>query len=311
MKIRFLYGLLSLCFIGLTVVLIIEKDVPCIIVSMPKIYSIYHSDPLETIDVELLTNQVDHYYFDAHYITNISIQNERLTFPVAVHSVQTKTTNYLYQDQEFQSVVFHLRPELTSVDMLVMMEEAQLVIIYDNGKTVSIAIGEFNYRFLEDIQPDISLNALSATYESINGIQSVGGLNISIRNRSDSLIQITSIDIIASGVITNESMLMKREACSYRSMVVECLYLDQYSFSVIPKSTTIHETIFSGQLWEGYVPLSYLTFPFLHEFAIEITYVVHQEEYSFIIDDFPYMKTANFQESYEEWYHVYYPDDSH
>jgi len=307
MKIRGLYAVLAILCIIFTLFLLKETEEECIILTAPKIYSIYHSDDLETIEIEILTNQTDHFYFDKDYINNLSIENEEYTFPVTLLDVISKNETIIFEDNPYQSVTLKLRTELFSTDLLVQIEQANLSITYLNGENISLFIGEFNYLFKGEVRTELALQELSATYEEVDGVQTVGGVNLSLRNRSEQLLEIVDIELVASGVVTNLGMMQKREACLYNMTVSDCLYIDAYSFHIEPVDTILHETVLSNHTWNGYIPLSYVDYPYIDEFAIIITYKMNGTLYQFVLDDFPFMRTANFQESHEDWYREYIP----
>lgn len=309
MKLKWLYGVLAGLFIFLSIVLLLEKEEEFMIITSPKIYSIYHSDDLETFTIEFLTNQPEHFYFDTDFISQLSISNTEQTFPITILDLIVQPSVVLVNDTPYKLITMKCRTEMFSTNLWVHIEDAILTIDYLNGKELSVEIGEFNYLFLEQQYEDVALYELSATYEDVGDINSVGGININLHNRSLETLEILSIDLVATGVLTNEAMMIKRPKCDYDKTVAECLYIDSYSFFVTPVSTTLHEFVLSKHNFEAYIPLSYDLFPYISDFAIQVTYRINGFKRIFVVDDFPFMKTANFQESMEEYYHVYTPNN--
>ena len=139
----------------------------------------------------------------------------------------------------------------------------------------------------------------------INGYNTIGGINLSLSNHSNSNITITDISILSESVRFNTFFLTEREPCDYRATVVDCLALNDYSFTTYNVYETMNSLLSPKNSTSYYIPLSYLDSPFIHRFGIQLTYTIDGEERLYILDDFPFMKTSLFQEEYEDNYHVY------
>ena len=133
----------------MTLVLLIKEEKELIIISRDYVYSIYHSDDYETIEIELLTNNIEDYHFESDYIVSSTIYNEEQELSVNIISITSNQDTLEFQNEELNQVHIKLKLPFTSNDYLVEIENAFLEIIYDNNESIKISIGEINYLFLK------------------------------------------------------------------------------------------------------------------------------------------------------------------
>lgn len=305
MKQKLMYlSIICLTLVMITLMMIPDKDLTKII-SNDKIYSIYHSDDNETFSFSILTNNKNSYYFKESYIETSSINNESKELAIEILDIQQGNDEYIYDDITYYQIEINAKIPFKSSNSQIMLTDAFMTINYSNGENVTFSIGEFNYMFSEEINNDISLNNLSATYEEINGINTIGGININLGNIADNNILVTDIKLLSNSVFFNKAKTIEREECSYKSSVSMCLGEELYDFGYIDNQN-LDILLGKNNQIQLYCPLIYtLNSRFIHQFSIIIEYQINNESKTFVIDDFPFMKTTIFNQEYEEFYNEY------
>ena len=306
MKPRVIYGIMILFIITLTITMFIKEKKDLVIITNDTIYSIYHSDNNEKIAFELLTNQPDNYYFDDTYISSVVIKNNTEEISLELFDIIKGEDEIHYENDEFYHVSITTKMKLVSNDMLISMENVFLEINYENGETVSISIGEFNYLFYEEVNYDISLNNLSANYQEIDDVNTIGGINLHLANVSGSNINITNIQIVSSLVSFNLENILEREECPQTYSTADCLTINEYNFNQNIDIDEIDILLRKDNTIELYLPLLYQEeASFIHRFAFIVTYEINGVEKVFLLDDFPYMRTSIFNDSVKDDFNVY------
>ncbi len=276
-------------------VLLLKEDKELIIISNDSIISVYHSDNLETFTIEILTNQPNRYQFDSDFITTIQLKNSEQELSIDIKEIVKSSESITYKEEEMYLITLIMELPFISNDLLIQMERVFCVLNYDNGSSLEFEIGEFNYLFLETFGKDLSLNNLSATHQTVNGFNTIGGISIELGNLSTNNILIKDIDILSLSTSVNKNLTMIRDECNYMSTVEECLGIDVYSFSYPQNSVLSEILVKKNNNTQIYIPLIYTEkYQFIHEFAIIITYEINDEEKTLVIDDFPYMRTSIF-----------------
>jgi len=286
--------------------LLIREDIETVIISNNNVFSIYHSDNLEKFEVELLTNTPDSFYFSEEYISAISVQNNEQTFALLLEDIDISNTYMEYLDEKFYQATLSLKLKIISNNIKINMTNANLVINYTNNQKLEIEIGEFNYLFKNDYDKDISLNNLSATYEEVNGINTVGGVNLDLGNRSDVNLVINQIRLLTTNVQANQERILQRDICPQTYSVNDCLGINNYNFNEDIDEDEVNIILLKNNNLELYIPLLYLQETrFIHKFSISIIYTMNGVQKEYIIDDFPYMRTSIFNETMEGDFNVY------
>lgn len=303
MKIKALYGALALTLLVVTGMLLFEREDELILLANPMLYSVYHSDSFETVRIDVLTNDEDHYFFGVDYIGSFTVENDEESVLFQVQEIK-KNGEADYDGNTLSIVSFFVRISFASADYEVHLPDARVVIRYENGVTISFPLGELAYVFQDPLPPHVTLSELQATHETINGVNTIGGVHLRLANQSSHSLYITSIDVVGSGVSTHLAKRKWIDPCPAEQTVEGCIG-EPYSFSVHPANTPIQDLVLPHQTYQVYVPLSYGTVPFLYEMAIRVTYRIEEEEYVTVIDDFPFMRTPLFQSSVERWYQSY------
>ncbi len=306
MKAKIMYSTVIILVIVLSVLLFVKDEKELVIISSDNIYSIYHSDNYETFTIEVLTNQPQNYYFDNDYLSSASLKNDNQDLSIDITNISQSDNPIYYQEDEFYNLYLTAELSFTSDDLLISMENVFLHLNYMNGEEIVISIGEFNYLFYDEFSSDISLNNLSATHEEVNEINTISGINLELGNLSDSNILITNVQIVSSNVSFNHRYSLVRDECFHTSTVDTCLNVEDYQFN---QESNVLETSFilrKNNVINLYLPLTYLnSSKFIYRFSIVVTYEINNEEKTFIIDDFPYMKTSLFSDQLEGDFNVY------
>lgn len=290
----------------MTLVLLIKEEKELIIISRDYVYSIYHTNNYETIDIELLTNNKEDYHFEESYIIATTIYNETQELSVNITEITTDDNLIQFQNNELNQVIIKLELPFISNDYLVEIEDAYLEIIYDNNESINISIGEVNYLFNEHINRTISLNNLSATHELYKGVNTLGGVNIELGNLTEHNINITNIDILSNSIHINKHYIKEQPACEYTSTVSDCLDTEFTIFNAPLSDEEVNILLGKNNIISLYLPLTYTEkYPFIYKFALVIDYEVNGEHGQAIIDDFPYMNTSLFSSLHEEVLNVY------
>ncbi len=308
-KSNILYVLIIMLTITLTILLLVKEEEEVIVITREYPYSIYHSDNYETIDIEVLTNAPYSYHFDNDYIVSSSLKNEKEQIHTSIKDIKKSTHAVSYLNQDFYVVTIRLQLPFTSTEYLLELEDADLVLLYENQEEVSVLIGDIAYLFNDNQSTGITLSNLSATHEEINGYNTIGGVNIELSNTSDHNIVLKDISLLTNDVTVNNDAVLTNKTCEYTTTVSQCLGRESYDF---------HEDILQSQLsilvgknntLELYLPLLYNNTSFIYEFAIVIEYSINNKVEQLIVDNFPYMKTSIFTTFNEDDFNVYYLSD--
>jgi|LGVE01.1.fsa_nt_gb hypothetical protein len=306
MKAKIMYSTVIILVITLSILLYVKDEEELVIISSDSIYSIYHSDVYESFTIEILTNQPQNYYFDNNYLSSASLKNDNQDLSIDITKITHSDNSIYYQEDEFYNLYLTAELSISSDDLLISMDNVFLHLNYMNGEEIVISIGEFNYLFYDSFSSDISLNNLSATHQEVNEINTISGINLELGNLSDSNILITNIGIVSNNVSFNLGYSFIRDECFHTSTVDTCLNVNDYQFN---QESNILETNFilrKNNVINLYLPLTYLNnSKFIYRFSIVVTYEINNTEKTFIIDDFPYMKTSLFSDQLEGDFNVY------
>ena len=310
MKARIMYLTVIVLVITLSILLFIKEDQELIIISSDNVYSIYHSDNYETFTIELLTNQPQNYYFDNNYLSSAALKNDKQDLSIDIVKILHSDDTTLYKENEFYNIYFTAELSFISDDLLISMDNVFLHLNYMNGEEIIVSIGEFNYLFSDSFSSDISLNNLSATHQEVNEINTISGVNLELGNLGDSNILITNVEIVSTNVKFNLGYSILRDECLHTSTVNLCLNTDNYQFNQESNVIKTNFILRKNNVINIYLPLTYLNdSKFIYQFSIVVTYDMNNIEKTFIIDDFPYMRTSLFSDQLEGDFHVYtYPN---
>lgn len=309
MKAKIVFSLLAFLLVVFIGLLFIPSNKNFKVITSPKIFSLLKSSDTESIEIELLVNKPNTYYFDEEYIFSVSLNSEfdKEIVPLVIDEITYGNSQYEYKNDLYSLVRLSLSVGFDSEDYLINFEKAYLDITYNNEESLKLYIGEFNYRFNTDINSDLGISTLSSTVDSINEINTVSGVFIELYNTSDENLVLNDFNIGSSSVNFNNYYLSEiyNEPDLFDS-VEEILLIENYDIHLdrgnIDKSVLLRE----NQSVMLYIPLCYIgDIEYIHRFYVEIKYSSNEGEKSLIIDDIPYISTSIFQTSLEEGYIEY------
>ncbi len=309
MKTKIVFGLLAFLLVVFIGLLFIPSEKNLKVITSPKIFSLLKSSNNESIEVELLVNKNDTYYFDKDYIFGVSLNSEsdEEIIPLEIDDISYGDSLYDFDNDKFYLVNLSLSVGFESKDYLIDFKKAYLDISYNNEENLKLFIGEFNYLFNEDINSDLGISNLSSTVFKSNEINTVSGIFIELYNMSDENLVITSFDLGSTSVKFNDYYLYEiyNEPDLFDS-VDEILLVENYDFYIDTSSYNKSMLLKENQSVMLYIPLIYLgEIEYIHRFFFQVNYLSNEGETILIIDDIPYVSTSIFQTSLEDGYLVY------
>jgi hypothetical protein len=220
-----------------------------------------------------------------------------------IQEIVVSNDEYEYNDNIYYRVDYFFKLPFSGTNTYINMDQVYLSLDYDNGDNIDVFIGELNYLFKTYNDDDISLGNLSATYEYINDVETVGGINVTLANLTNDNFNITNINLVSSNVKANYEKTIERSECSYRSTVEDCLVEEGYDFENYNESDKTFLVRKNNNL-ELYIPLNYLNnTEYLYRFSITIEYEIDGETKEYIIDDFPFMSKGIYLKEMEGNFH--------
>ena len=308
MRIKAIGGIVSFLLIILSILLFIEDDPKIKILTSPKIYSIMKSSDNEIFNITILTNDIDSYYFNQDYISNISLSSDSdKIVTLSLSDISKSSERYIYNNEVYYYLSFKLKVGFDSDDYLIEMRTAYLDIKYSNNNEIKLYIGEFNYLFYDEENRDISLNNLLSTHGLVNGIDTSTGLFLNLGNLSEHNITINKIEIGATSTLANNYYLLELyEIPDFSASPEEILGIEDYNYTKYSEYTQKNILLRKNNEIMLYVPFSYEgDISYLYRFYVKVYYIINLEEKVFIIDDFPYISTNVFKEELEGEYNYY------
>ena len=307
MRLKIIGGILSFLLIALSILLFIEDDITTKVVISPKIYSIMKSSDNELFNITILTNEIDSYHFNEDFISNINLSDEEEVIPIELVEIDKSNESYPYENEIYNFVTFKLRIGFRSDDFLLNFENAHLNIDYSNTDEISLFIGEFNYLFHNEENTDLSINNLFATHAFINDIDTASGLYLNLGNLSEYNITISSVELGASSVASNNYYLREiHDDITIEHTPEQILNIDNYNYQLYSDDYQGSILLRKYNEIRLYVPFSYKAdISYLYRFYVKVNYIVNSEEKVFVIDDFPYINTSNYKLELESDYVQY------
>ena len=151
------------------------------IISKNNVYSHLYTDELETLHLNLLTNKLHDYHYNIEQIVASKLSNEEQNIKVNIKNIDIEETPIVIDQQTYYQLRISIRIPVVANDFLIHIDNMKLEIQYENQDYLSIQLGELYYQF-HDIESELSLENLSATYENYKGNQTVGGVLLDIKN---------------------------------------------------------------------------------------------------------------------------------
>lgn len=309
MRTRMLLVIFIVLILSLTAVLLIKKEKPLFIVTSPKINSFAKSDDFEYFNISILSNDIESFYFNTDYLNSASIVNVDKTriVPIQVINIENQNEVYMFKNDILDVINIEIKVSVSANYLLEEIDEAYLILKYENNKEIELNIGEFNYLIQNLENNDIGLSNLFATHGEINGIDTTTGIYLELSNNSEHNIYIKEIRTIGSMISFDNFYLRKmEEEVEYDESVSNILNLDDFNHfrtkNIFQQNILLTEDnsikIFAPILYHGEIVQAY-------RFPIMVIYEINGVEYNYTIDDFPYINTSSFKEELESEFITY------
>lgn len=294
-------ALFVVLILTLTASLLTKKEIETKIISNKQIISMYHTDQTEEVKISLLTTNPSSFYFNKDYVTFTRLYNQTQTVSLKLVEINITDDLYEYNETPYYLVEYLYTLPFTGTNTYINMDDVNLSIDYDNGDNIDLYLGEFNYLFSTFNDDDITLGNLSATYQYVNNIETVGGINLTLKNITTDNLNITNIKILSTNVKANYGEVLVREECNYLKTVSECI-VDDYNINSYTESDITFLLRKNNNL-ELYIPLSYLNqTQYIYRFSIIVEYTQGGIIKEYILDDFPFMSKGIYLKEMESNY---------
>lgn len=305
-KLYILPVLLVTILIGL---LFFKKEEVFIIVSQPVITSSINSSTIETLSYSFLTNQPDRYEFNLDYIIKAEVTTEERYFPIEIKSIKKTSYEKVLNDETFNLIVIEYKPSLIIDKGLIQYESANMIIHYENNKELIFDLGEFNYAFNEETT-DLSLGSLKATSETIQEVNSIGGIYLELGNQTNEAIRIETIDVLSLTIKANQdAIVIYDQPLDYKDSVMDVLGVARYDFFTDTMKQSINTVVQTKHSVQLYVPLLYLGDIYhIGRVGLIVTYTLNGETKTTYIDDFPFMRYDLYDDALKENWVIQYGD---
>ena len=309
MKIKYLYFVLIVFSLLLSVGVLFSKEIPLKVITSPKVYSMKHTELNETFKISVLMNRNDTYHLNPEYIHKSVIKDGDEYVPVKIEIIEVSSDQTTVSDESYYLVNFVTSLQIESNDHSIEYDNASLEITYENDMTLDIYIGELNYLFKENTN-DLSLYTLQGTFGEVNNVNTVTGVAIELMNQSDYNLLIKRVDIYSNDVsFNNDYFIEKNRKIDMFEDVSDVLLTNSYDFTSY-ESKEQHYSILEGQMKRFYIPLLYNDeIKYISRFVIIVTYEINGIEQAYYIDDFIFMDRINFGPEFEQGYQVYVYED--
>lgn len=306
MRIKSLLFVLSVVSVFIGILLFQKDPVPLKIITSPNIYSYMKSTDVEPVKLSMLINQLDTYYTEQEYVSNIEVFNDSTTIPLTIKNIYQYPEEIIIENQSYYQVDFYVEIGFQSDDYLISIEDAFLHVTYINQEEFSVNIGEFHYIFNESINTDISLGNYMATVFDYDNKRTVSGISLELNNTSSSNIIIKEIQLLSESVSLNNdySISLQRELDMFES--VEDVLLQEFDTEDSYQMDDSNHVLRVNNSISIYVPINYHgEIKYLHRACIKVVYEIDGETNEMIIDDFPFISTSIFQPEYQNDFILY------
>lgn len=309
MKLKLIFGLLSILLVIFTILLFIPDSKNLKIITSPKVFSIFKSSEVESFTIQLLVNQNSSYYFDDDYISKVSLSSEfeDEIIPLVLEDISYSSEIYPYENENFYFIDLSFQIGFDSNEYLISFDKAYLDIRYSNEEEIKLYIGEFNYLFDNEVNRELSINNLYSTVHKIDELNNVSGIFIELNNISNENLILNQLSLGSSNVVFNNYYLSEvfNEPDLFDE-VEDILLIDDLSYITFNNDDSKNILLLKDQSIMLFVPISYLgDIKYIHRFYFEVVYENNEGVQKMIIDDFPYINTSIFQKTLEKDYHVY------
>lgn len=294
--------------LSLSLLLLFKQDNSLLIVSNPANYSYFKTDDHDTFHIPLLVSNNNTYHFDDKYITSLQIVDKEEVNIIDIYQFEKINTNqyYEYKGQMMHVLYLSLKPSIDGDYVHFNLKDAYVKLKYQNQKEQLIYIGSLSY-LVTDSTTDLSLGNLYATHGLVNNSDTVTGLYLELKNKTNQNIYINNFNLLAPNTNFDHYFLSElNKKPEITDSVEEVLEIDSYSHIKDVSDYEKQILIKPGESKSLYVPVTYQKeIAYIYKFAVCVNYTLNGETKGFYIDDFPYINTSPFKMELEGLYREY------
>ncbi|MBP5342885.1 hypothetical protein J6Y73_03050 [bacterium] len=284
-------ALIFIIFSFILIYLLVNKFDDVDILSVKKEYNRVFESSEDTLDIPIYIGKRNTFLSNYKEIESTSISSNNIQLKASLSQIEVGCT-LIYNRNKYYEYIYHLSfDSYDSFQEPLFMSDGLFNITYKNGNRLSFRIGNLSLFFNSNLntRKDIFFSRLQAVTNEIEGIETIVGVNISIKNNTDSSIHIKSISI------KNEHYDL--DYMNYENKQIDtALNLrsrdESYNYTrlFIDKSD-MNLNIEPIEIKDIFIPLIYTkAILSLDRFPVYIEYEIDENEYLFVQDDFQFMK---------------------
>ena len=264
------------------------------ILSVRKEYNHIFQSKTDTLNIPIYIGKRNTFLSNFNEIESTSISSSDYTLSSSLEAIAVGSTLF-YNNDKYYEYIYHLSFSLyDDFDEPIFLNDGLFNITYKNGNKLSFEIGNLALLFNSHIVTtgDMIFTKLSALTDEIDGIETIVGINATIRNNNDFNIHIKSISLgnkhyeldymnYKTNTVDSVSDLSSNgEEYNYKE-----LFIDDGDMSLI---------IERKNMINLFIPLKYTkSIVCVERFPIYVTYEINGNEMAFIQDDFQFVKHIN------------------
>ena len=289
-KIIALSALVLFLGLGVFAILMFNKYKSFKIISIKQEYSIVTTSSTSELSIPLYFEKKNSFLTKFKNVKNSYIENDDYTFLTNLKSI-TEGETIVYDGTKYTEYIFKI--SFSSYDDfsdVIYVENGKFRVTYQNNEEMSYSIGNLELYFNSSLaESNIQVMQLSAITNVIGGVETIVGINLSLKNDYNSNITINSIKTLNKfyeldyrdyefGSLDRKADLSQR--VSNYSYTAESL---DYS--------PIDLAISSGKYTSIFIPLKYLNgIRYVSSLPLFIEYTLNGETMLKVVDSFSFMK---------------------
>ena len=268
------------------------------ILSVRKEYNYVFESKGDTLSIPIYIGKRNTFLSNYREIESTSISSKDCTLSSSLEAIEVGCTLFYNSDKYFE-YIYHL--SFDSYDDFIeplFINDGLFNITYKNGNKLSFEIGNlclfFNTHLI--VANDMMFSKLSAVTNIVDGIETIVGLNATIRNNTDLDLHIKKISLgnmhydfdymhfEETSLDTSCNLKSRDETYTYKQ-----LFIDEGDMNL---------NIENRKQTDIFIPIKYLKdIVYLERFPIYVTYELGGLELTYIQDDFQFVKHSNVLEN--------------
>lgn len=251
----------------------------------------------ETIDIAFYLTKRDSFITDKTLISSAYLSSDIDEAAVDILEISDESETIVYQDQTYHK--FFITLSLNSIfsqGLRLDFEGVELKLLYENDVEMAFYLGNIHVLFHSLSQPNhIDFDRLYSIHDG-----AMTGLYISLKNKTDELIEITSIETLVSGMTLDIGSSQRIYQTNDRILSINA-YMPDYQ--PIRDSFSEGQSYYMNQDVDLLIPLQYIkALKYINRFPLLINYSYHDQMYMYVIDDFLFYDTIS--DFYKGHFHV-------